>query len=123
MPEGSPWLTTMGRLWVTSSGFDNRVPPEIAKVAFSQNRHLLHEQLLLQLIAAWQLKCNQFWRRRITTHNDFESRGREIRLYHLARRCLCHSIAQFRRKLLQVHLSEIVEHAALQLLRKSRQFG
>src|SRR5262245_29805823 len=51
MPAGSPWLMTMGRLEKRpSSCFDNGVAPQIAQIALGEERHLLHEKLLLHLI-------------------------------------------------------------------------
>src|SRR6266446_10949668 len=64
MPDGSPWLMTMGSLERTpSSVFDNGVPPQIAQIAFRENGHLLHEELLLELVVRGQFESHEFRRR------------------------------------------------------------
>src|SRR5258707_15392889 len=71
MPEGSPWLMTMGSLErAASSCFDNGVPPQIAQIALRVDGHLLHEELLLELVARGQFERHQFWRRGIAAHDD-----------------------------------------------------
>src|SRR5512146_564272 len=51
MPEGSPMLTRMGSALSPSARFDNGVAPQLGKIALGEDRHLLDEKLLLDLVA------------------------------------------------------------------------
>src|SRR5579871_2465948 len=83
IPDGSPWVTRMGpRPVARSPCFDNGIPPEIAQIALAQDRHLLDEELLLQLIARGKLKRDQLRRRRVATHDDLQTRLRIERINH-----------------------------------------
>src|SRR6266567_5726025 len=97
MPDGSPWLMTMGSLErAPSSCFDNGVPPQIAQIAFRENGHLLHEELLLELFVRGQFESHQFRRRGIAAHDDLEPGRREERFDDLAGSGLGQCVAQIR---------------------------
>src|SRR6266581_5512345 len=117
MPDGSPWLMTMGSLErAPSSCFDNGVPPQIAQIAFRENGHLLHEELLLELFVRGQFESHQFRRRGIAAHDDLEPGRREERFDDLAGSGLGQSVAQIGVEILGHDLAEHRIDRALQLI-------
>src|SRR5579872_2869195 len=116
MPDGSPWLIRIGRRACPSPVFDNGVAPEIAKIALAEDRHFLNEQLLLQFVPGRELHRDDFLRRRIASHEDFQPYGIEERLDHVAGMGFLQRFCQIRHQIFRLGRAEFLELRSLDLL-------
>src|SRR6476646_5878646 len=124
MPDGSPWLMTMGSFErAPSSCFDNGVPPQIAQIAFREDGHLLHEELLLELVVRGQFESHQFRRRGVAAHDDLKPGGREERFDDFAGSGLGQCVAQIGVEILGHDLAEHRIDRALELGGDIRKLG